>query len=351
MKDDEATGAVSLPEKEFEGSPGPSPLSSVESNREVEAEVSEHDETAESPSPEPEPEPEPDPDPDPEPPTPAVLPPIDDLFARLRAGEPAEASTPPEAKHPVAEPEGMSVEDAEAIEGPVAAAAPAEEPTRPQLDATAAIEIRERLLLPIQNRTLRDVKQAIVELQNVALEEIRTSAGSYSPDGADNADLIAPGLDSGATQAYAAGFAAAAEMAGSPATPPVTGGPEAVAAEVADALAGAAEAAHRRVVAADGGSREAAAAVSRVFRAWRTDEAERRVRAATQRAYHTGLLAGLAGAGVDRVVAVTQGAACAACPSVPGEPWDPALGMPAGFPPPPAHVGGVPAPVPVAPGA
>ncbi len=300
-----------------------------------------------SPESEPEPEPEAEPEPEPEPesgsaPVAATVPPIGDLFARLRAGDapsPDEPALAEEPSPPPAQPEA-AVEPEPATE-PEAPAPPA------HLDAGAAVEIRERLLLPIQNRTLREVKHAIVELQNVALEQIRTSTGDYRSDGEAVLSLLAPGMDSGAAQAYAAGFAAAAEMTAAPATPAVTGSPDRAAPEVAEALASAADAAHQRVVAGDGGGREAAAAVSRVFRAWRTDEAERRVRAATQQAYHAGLLAGLAGTGVSRVVMVTQGAACARCPSVPDVPWDPAEAMPAGFPVPPAHEGCLASPVPV----
>lgn len=68
-------------------------------------------------------------------------------------------------------------------------------------------------------------------------------------------------------------------------------------------------------VIADGGeegSREVAAAVSRVFRGWRTDEAERRVSDLASSAYHDGLRATLAGSR-HLLGWVVSGRGCARC--------------------------------------
>jgi hypothetical protein len=50
-----------------------------------------------------------------------------------------------------------------------------------------------------------------------------------------------------------------------------------------------------------------------VFRAWRTDEAERRLRAYAFRAYHRGLLAGCAELGEERKAWIVSGRGCATC--------------------------------------
>ena len=85
------------------------------------------------------------------------------------------------------------------------------------------------------------------------------------------------------------------------------------------------------------GPLEVAAAVSRVFRAWRADEAEHWVRTVAYAAYHDSLLAGLAVSGVKQVVPVAAGLLCAECPAFRGVGWDPAGEPPAGVARPPAN--------------
>jgi hypothetical protein len=65
--------------------------------------------------------------------------------------------------------------------------------------------------------------------------------------------------------------------------------------------------------AAGHGPRELGSAVSRVFRAWRTDEAERRVRDLGVHAYHEGIQATVAAAGGPPLRWVVSGRGCASC--------------------------------------
>jgi hypothetical protein len=58
------------------------------------------------------------------------------------------------------------------------------------------------------------------------------------------------------------------------------------------------------------GKRETASSLSRIFRAWRTDDAERRVRLLSRRAYQAGVLAALPAMDCDRVSVVTLGRSC-----------------------------------------
>jgi hypothetical protein len=90
---------------------------------------------------------------------------------------------------------------------------------------------------------------------------------------------------------------------------------------------------------AGAGPLEVASAVARVFRAWRSDEAERWVRTVAYAAYHDSLAAGLAVSGVARVVPVAAGLLCAECPALRGESWDPAGKPPEGTVRPPAQPG------------
>ena len=90
---------------------------------------------------------------------------------------------------------------------------------------------------------------------------------------------------------------------------------------------------------ADGtGPVEASSTLSRVFRAWRSDEAERWVRTVTYAAYHDSLLAGFSFGGVESVEGLAHGRLCDECPAAKGEAWDPAGDPPPGTAPPPAHL-------------
>jgi hypothetical protein len=71
--------------------------------------------------------------------------------------------------------------------------------------------------------------------------------------------------------------------------------------------------------AGDDTGREVGAAVSRVFRGWRTDEAERRVTDLAASAYHDGLRATLAG-GEHRLGWVVAGRGCARCREAAADP-------------------------------
>lgn len=261
---------------------------------------------------------------EPEGPEPAPVPParaepadggLSELFARLRGGEPA----PPKRRR------GKT--------------APGIEPTLPGLGLVAVVEVdplelRERLVLPIQNSALRRVKDNLLELQNAALAALRV-AGAWEGGGAA-AEAIAPALDPVAEEAAEAGARAAGAFTGGDAPAPVISARSgdlatAMARELASQVAGALE------ESAGAGPLEQSAAVSRVFRAWRAEEAERWVRAVAYAAYHDSLLAGLAVAGVRAVRPVPQGLLCAECPAFRNVPWDPAGEPPAGTARPPAH--------------
>lgn len=195
-----------------------------------------------------------------------------DLFRRLREPETSDSSSPdldtPEAgEEPEGEPEQAS-EEAENDD--------------PDLSIDP-FETRERLLLPITNASLRSVKRALTEAQNQTLEEIRVSGGNWEPVSEELGSVFQEEFDSLADQASQAGVEAAMEMGlGAVGNLEPLASPPDVAADLTAAVTAA-------VQSAGSGSRERQAAASRVFRGWRTDEAERRIRAFALTAYHEAL--------------------------------------------------------------
>ncbi|MEA1903822.1 MAG: hypothetical protein U9N56_09875, partial [Actinomycetota bacterium] len=157
-----------------------------------------------------------------------------------------------------------AVEDDEPTPEPVA-----EKPA----DSRDWIDVRESRLLPITNRALRGTKKAMTELQNIALDSLRTE-DDWRPDDAAVAEALQAELIGVWAESFAAGHAVAEEMTGSklkrPSTPSSKAASDfasALSEDVASALDGAGT-----------GQRERQSAASKVFRVWRTDEAERRIR-------------------------------------------------------------------------
>jgi DivIVA domain-containing protein len=193
------------------------------------------------------------------------------LFARLR--EPS--TEPPTADEP--------------SEAAVADPQPVSEPKRPvAVYQGDPFELRARLLLPVSNRALRNIKRQLTEAQNEALEELRLSDGQWEPDGPALGTRVRPDLVVLSAESFAAGHAAAMEMSGErfkrPSTPKTEPEVEWVAGLLGDLNHALAEGRKQGQ-----GARQLGASVSRVFRAWRTDEAERRVTELASSRYHVGL--------------------------------------------------------------
>ncbi|HSF87120.1 MAG TPA: DivIVA domain-containing protein [Acidimicrobiia bacterium] len=261
--------------------------------------------------------------------------PLAGLFAQLRTPDVA-------ADEPATEsPRGAEAATAPRVDAD-AAAVP--EPRAPEAVATAvvsvagegAFDLRDRLLLPIENTALRAVKRHLVDLQNRVLEELRTATRGWAPDPDEFLHEMSDDIVVMRKAAYVAGVRAAGDMTGrGPLTIEAPPGDPATR-EFAESLISAVRTSHEHAVREEAGSRELASAISRVFRAWRTDEAERRLRSAAYRSYHQGQLDGFAAAGVAAVTAVTSGRPCAACPA--GAEWAPGAALPRGAELPPAHV-------------
>lgn len=253
------------------------------------------------PTPLPQPEPEPLPEPEPEP-VPEPEPATDDvgaLFASLR-GTPRPVIT----VHPTAPPPAEPSPSASVAAPPT----PAEPTTRSEY-----LELRDSRLLPITNRALRGVKKAVTDAQNVALDNLRTDE-SWQPEARDLAEMMQADLKGLWAESYSAGHSAAEEMTGAklkrgdtPASNAATEFGEDLAGAVSNALVDAGE-----------GLRARQTATSRVFRGWRTDEAERRVRQLALIGYHRGLADSVGE--TNGLEWVPSGTPCSACRDAAAEP-------------------------------
>lgn len=151
-------------------------------------------------------------------------------------------------------------------------------------DGTDWIAVRDSRLLPIANRALRGVKKAMTEVQNVALDSLRTD-DDWRPDVDSIAESVRAELEAVWSESFAVGHAVAEEMSGErldrPATP-ASNAEEAFASGFAESVIDALDN-------SGDGPRERQSAASRVFRVWRSDEAERRIRDIAFLAYETGI--------------------------------------------------------------
>ncbi|HEX6219460.1 MAG TPA: DivIVA domain-containing protein [Acidimicrobiia bacterium] len=230
----------------------------------------------------PEPRAEPEPEPAPEPETPA------EPEAIRESGDQEEEPAKPGAK----ERDDLSALFAalreggdEELEGPVAQVeSDASNEDDEQDRGTDWIEVREQRLLPITNRALRGVKKAMTEIQNVALDSLRTDE-EWSPDEGSIAEAVHAEVVAVWSESFAAGHAVAEQMADSKLKRPPTPSSKAdrdFAADLAAAVSGALEKAGE-------GPRERQSAASRIFRVWRSDEAERRIRDIALGAFELGI--------------------------------------------------------------
>ncbi|MDH3730897.1 MAG: DivIVA domain-containing protein [Acidimicrobiia bacterium] len=200
-------------------------------------------------------------------------------------------------------------------------------------------ELRDRLLLPLTNRTLRTIKKSLVELQNQTLEELREVGEGWRPDRAAFEGAFRGDLEGLAHESLVAGVTAAAELAGSSEVPEAEKvAPTNPTAEVAGSLFAEVDEVAQRAAASGAGHRQATAAVSRVFRTWRSDAAERHLRASSLASYHDGVLSGLETLQVASVKGVADGRMCAECPASAKASWVPTDSTPKGTGIPPVHL-------------
>lgn len=201
---------------------------------------------------------------------------IGSLFASLRDGaaEPEATETPPlqkelESIQPGGVSEPVGPEELEIEEEPpkeelstVGRQPSAEEAESRTSEADESVGGDGVVLIPFQNAALKDIKRTLVELQNDALEHLRTDVG-WVPKRAFTNKFKAP----------------FAELAKKITDDKEDGGAaKEFGADLFDAVTGALAKARQ----SGAGDRQVASSVSRVFRMWRADEAERRVVDAAQ---------------------------------------------------------------------
>lgn len=226
------------------------------------------------------------------------------LFAALRGPPepPAEKPVPPgKQPAPVSKPEVSQDE------------APSSEPVPRLSTRNEAIELRDTRLLPITNRALRGVKKAVTDAQNVALDSLRTE-DEWHPEGSVLAEMMRADLIGLWAESYSAGHATAEEMAGTKLKrrdTPNSDAAETIGDDLADAVSDA-------LIDAGDGQREKQSAASRVFRGWRSDEAERRVRELALTGYHRGLVESVSEQG--ELEWVPSGTPCSACRDASSDP-------------------------------
>ena len=146
------------------------------------------------------------------------------------------------------------------------------------------LDVRESKLLPITNRALRGIRKAITEIQNVALDSLRTES-EWAPDRSQIVETVHAEILAVWSESFAAGHEAAEEMTRSKLKRPKT--PKSSADDkFASDLANAVE---RALADAGATPKSRQSAVSRIFRTWRSDEAERRIREISLHGYEAGV--------------------------------------------------------------
>lgn len=180
------------------------------------------------------------------------------------------------------------------------ASAPVPAPPSAPAERISAMERYHRALLPIANRTLRNVKRHLIDIHNEQLEALKNDPADWQPQRERVEEGLAHDLTIMHREAFAAGYDAALEMSESPSSPlrpeAPAGEPEFFVSALFDELVLTVQAGREN----GRGARQLGTALSQVYRVWRTDQAERRVRFLAGRSYHRGVLAGFRSAGVDR---------------------------------------------------
>jgi DivIVA domain-containing protein len=217
--------------------------------------------------------PEPEPEPDPEPEVETVLVATPESTEPIQDETPA-VEAPPVQAAPATKPASPGDEigslfaslrdDALETESTPPSTPPTKKATVTEDQATPQPEpplSNESTLIPVQNTALRVIKRSLVDLQNETLEHLR------------NDDTWMP--DRGFTDRFGPPFAEMAYV--------LTGSGDAAmgtafGADLHDAVSAAID----RTRGAGAGEREVASSASKVFRTWRSDDAERRVVAAAQ---------------------------------------------------------------------
>ena len=253
------------------------------------------------------------------------------LFERLRTErEAARASSP--IPQPTTLPTEPAVAAGEAEAGSESIAGQEAQKVVPPSSGPAGdpFAIRDQLLLPVSNRALRNLKRQLAEEGNVVLEELHQNPEGWAPDPEQVQAKVRADLVVLLTESFGAGHAAAERLTDRRLSRPATPKPD-VAAEFSADLVSDIVHALAEGRAAGQGALQLKATVARVFRAWRTDESERRMRGLSVRAFNEGLVTTLQMNDVRTMAWVLSGRGCSTCRSLSEQPVTDRI--------PPAHSG------------
>ena len=211
----------------------------------------------------------------------------------------------------------LRMKDATTAKAP-AEATTAKAPAEASAKKLSPLQRYDRMLLPVTNRALRAVKRQLIDVQREQVEALKEDPEEWRPERSSLASYLVHVLSVMEREAFERGHTAAAEMTytrpGVLRGAPPTNGSAPFVSALFDDVAATVENARR----AELSSQEVANSFSRVYRAWRTDEAERRLRFLAGRAYHSGLVKGLVEAGVDGFrIEVNEG--CDECAAFSGQ--------------------------------
>ena len=203
----------------------------------------------------------------------------------------------------------------------------------PEQLPTDPFELRDQLLLPVINGGVRDLKQRIVDMQNVALDGLR--GAGWKPNPPEIGGEFGVVLETMIQRAGSVGATAAGPLGGLHGSLSDPGDRAShLVVSMSAALAGQLDAALEDV----SGPEQSAEAIGRVFRSWRNDDAERWVRSVATAAYHDSLLSAFRSGGIDKVVALSTGAPCENCAGPDGLSWRPGREPPNNMRVPPANL-------------
>ncbi|MDH3606831.1 MAG: DivIVA domain-containing protein [Acidimicrobiia bacterium] len=175
------------------------------------------------------------------------------------------------------------------------------QPTEKRAPAVDPDDLRERMLLPLQNRAHRLIKKELTEQQNLTLEQLRVAGEDWMPDAAEHSEAFAPAIAELVLESARSGYLAAMELGIRADSPPdiVTDNADTqvagFASDLTDAVAHVLDASRS----AGETSRKTSAAASRVYREWRTDGAELRLREISDVAYADALRTALRLEGIE----------------------------------------------------
>ena len=173
-------------------------------------------------------------------------------------------------------------------------------------------EVRDRVLLPITNRALRDVKRQLADVQNLQLDALKGDPSNWQPDRSELETRLAQELTVVQREAFNAGHATGRDMMNTVSSNDRVDAPDGESGPFISALFDEVVLTVQAGREAGQGARDLGTSVSRVYRVWRTDEAERRMRHLAGRAYHNGLLRAFGNAKVAEVRIEVHGS-CERC--------------------------------------